>query len=101
MNVGSMDSGNQITSNYYNVPDTDIINDVPFNDYVNSDGVSPTMASPMSQSVKPVNSHSNFASIVKMLRDCADKIEANGYFVNVDELDLGNQYKVTFTINKE
>lgn len=100
-NVGSIDSGNQANSNYYNVPDTDIINDVPFNDYVKSDVVSPTMASPMNQSVKPVNSHSNFASIVKMLRDCADKIEANGYFVNVDELDLGNQYKVTFTINKE
>ncbi len=101
VNVGSTGSGNSLNSNYYNVPDTDIINDVPFNDYVKSEDISSTMASPISQSVKPVNNHSNFASIVKMLRDCADKIEANGYFVNVDELDLDNQYKVIFTINKE
>ena len=39
--------------------------------------------------------------IVKLLIDCSDKIEQGGYFVNVDELDLGDQYKVTFTINKE
>ena len=59
------------------------------------------MASTISQDVKPVNNQVSFANVVKILRDCADRIEQNGYFVNMDELDLGNQYKVTFTINKE
>ena len=59
------------------------------------------MASTISQDVKPVNNQSGFVNIVKLLRDCADKIEQSGYFVNMDELDLGNQYRVTFTINKE
>ena len=78
------------------IPDTNIIADDNLNEYVN-----PALASTITQDVKQVNNQAKFAEIVKMLRDCADKIEQNGYFVNVDELDLGNQYKVTFTINKE
>ena len=59
------------------------------------------MASNIVQDVKPVNNQAHFAQIVKLLRDCANQIEQNGYFVNMDEMDLGNQYKVTFTIDKE
>ncbi len=69
------------------IPDMDIIAGNSLNEYANN--------------VKPVNNQAPFADIVKLLRDCADKIEQGGYFVNVDELDLGDQYKVTFTINKE
>ena len=69
------------------IPDMDIIAGNSLNEYANN--------------VKPVNNQAPFADIVKLLRDCADKIEQGGYFVNVDELDLGNQYKVTFTINKD
>ncbi len=43
----------------------------------------------------------NFAKIVKMLRDCADEIQRNGYYVNVDEMDMDGKYKVIFTIDKE
>lgn len=86
--------------NQLNVPDTDIIATDTLSEYANKN-VQPTMASAISQDVKPVNNQASFAGIVKLLRDCADKIEQNGYFVNMDELDLGNQYKVTFTINKE
>lgn len=83
------------------IPSTDIISDNALNEYAIHSDTAGTMASSMVQDVKPVNNQAHFAEIVKLLRDCADKIEQSGYFVNVDELDLGNQYKVTFTINKE
>ena len=87
------------------IPNSDIIADSTLNEYAipnaNQGVEQPTMASAMTQDVKPVNNQAHFAQIVKLLRDCADQIEQSGYFVNVDELDLGNQYKVTFTINKE
>ena len=85
------------------IPSTDIIADNTLNEYAVHSNANPvgTMASTVTQNVKPVNNQAHFAQIVKLLRDCADKIEHNGYFVSMDELDLGNQYKVTFTINKE
>ena len=85
------------------IPSTDIIADNTLNEYAVHPNANPvgTMASTVTQNVKPVNNQAHFAQIVKLLRDCADKIEQNGYFVSMDELDLGNQYKVTFTINKE
>lgn len=84
------------------IPSTDIISDNALNEYaIHTEEPVGTMASAMTQDVKPVNNHTHFAEIVKLLRDCADKIEQSGYYVNVDELDLGNQYKVTFTINKD
>ena len=85
------------------IPSTDIIADNTLNEYAVHPNANPvgTMASTVTQNVKPVNNQTHFAQIVKLLRDCADKIEQNGYFVSMDEMDLGNQYKVTFTINKE
>lgn len=84
------------------IPNTDIIADSTLNEYaIPNANQGSTMASTMTQDVKPVNNQAHFAQIVKLLRDCADQIEQNGYYVNVDEMDLGNQYKVTFTINKE
>ena len=87
------------------IPNSDIIADSTLNEYAipnaNQGVEQPTMASAMTQDVKPVNNQAHFAQIVKLLRDCADQIEQNGYYVKVDVMDLGNQYKVTFTINKE
>ena len=86
------------------IPDTNILADDTLSEYStggnNLGNVQPTMASTITQDVKQTSNPTHFADIVKMLRDCADKIEQNGYFVNVDELDIGNQYKVTFTIDK-
>lgn len=80
------------------------IPDLPFNTNVN---VNPGISSPNDSIVSPANvvgqestNKAGFANIVQLLRDCANQIEQNGYFVNVDEMDLGNQYKVTFTIDK-
>ena len=98
-------TSNITSSASVSIPSTDIIADNTLNEYAikSNQSVIPqtTMASAMAQNVKPVNNQAHFAQIVKLLRDCADKIEQNGYFVSVDEMDLGNQYKVTFTINKE
>lgn len=102
-NVPSLESTPTV-STPSNIPDTSIIADDTLSEYANGgipNNAQPTMASAISQDVRPVVNQSHFADIVKLLRDCADKIEQNGYFVNVDELDLGNQYKVTFTIDKE
>ena len=94
-----------VVQNEPSIPNSDIIADSTLNEYaipnVNQGIAQPTMASAMTQDVKPVNNQAHFAQIVKLLRDCADQIEQKGYYVNVDEMDLGNQYKVTFTINKE
>ncbi len=94
-----------VVPNEPSIPNSDIIADSTLNEYaipnVNQGKAQPTMASAMTQDVKPVNNQTHFAQIVKLLRDCADQIEQKGYYVNVDEMDLGNQYKVTFTINKE
>lgn len=94
-----------VVPNEPSIPNSDIIADSTLNEYaipnVNQGIAQPTMASAMTQDVKPVNNQAHFAQIVKLLRDCADQIEQKGYYVNVDEMDLGNQYKVTFTINKE
>ena len=101
----SNSTSNITSSASVSIPSTDIIADNTLNEYAikSNQSVIPqtTMASAMAQNVKPVNNQAHFAQIVKLLRDCADKIEQNGYFVSVDEMDLGNQYKVTFTINKE
>ncbi len=42
----------------------------------------------------------DITKVVQMLRDCANEIEKSGHFVSFEENDLGNQYKVTITINK-
>ena len=80
-----------------NIPDSTIIND----NLTQQVNLGQENSANLADS-QEVNSQQNisFSKIVKRLRECADEIEKNGYFVNVDEIDLGNQYKVTFTIEK-
>lgn len=42
----------------------------------------------------------NIKEAIRLIRECADKIEALGYTLNVDEADLNDKYQVTFNINK-
>ena len=87
--------------------------DVPLNESLNT--VTPNVvplenaqiSSPTIQvDVAPVqqtnvnNAIPNFAKIVEKLRKCADEIEKTGSFINLEEVDLGNQYKVIFTFDK-
>ena len=103
-NVGINNESNLVNQNspISDIPEVSFPNvTVPNTDIIDSSNTTETIASNMSQNIKPVTNQASFAQIVKMLRECADKIEQSGYFVNVDELDLGNQYKVTFTIDKK
>ena len=83
--------------NVNNIPDTTIYQERPVSD-------ASTMASSMAEPVKvapaPQN-NAHFAQIVRLIRDCANEIGKYGYKVNLDELDLGNKYQVSFTIDKE
>lgn len=81
-NVNPQNISTPVTPQVTSIPDTNIIGDN------------------IAGEVKNVQTN-NFADIVRLLRECASQIESKGYFVATDELDLGNQYKVTFTINKE
>lgn len=102
-NVGINNESNLVNQNspISDIPEVSFPNvTVPNTDIIDSSNTTETIASNMSQNIKPVTNQASFAQIVKMLRECADKIEQNGYFVHLDELDLGNQYKVTFTIDK-
>ena len=113
----------QTSSNVNNIPDTNIINETdsmltqevnnlnngasfvnPINTVENPTPVAPTLseASPMPEA-NNINVSQNvpdFAQIVKNLRDLADDIEKSGHFVKLEEMDLDNQYKVIFTIDK-
>lgn len=111
----AVDNTNSQNSKFINsIPDTDIYRDdlvqtnLNISSAENSKDLESTVPSfeptpvPLANdaSIDKTNSMSDFSKVVQMLRDCADKIEKEGHFVNVEEIDLGSQYKVIFNINK-
>ena len=81
-----------------NIPNTDIYqetNDIAGSETMASSIPTPVKAAPGPQTNQP------FIQVVKLIRDCANQIGQCGYKINLDELDLGNKYQVTFTIDKE
>ena len=52
-----------------------------------------------SQEVEPAP-QASFKEVIAAIRECADKIEAYGYKVDVDEFDLTNIYQAIFKIEK-
>ena len=60
----------------------------------------PQVNVPEAPQVNVVSNVPDFGRIVQRLRECADEIEKSGHFVNLEEIDLGNQYKVIFTFDK-
>lgn len=97
VNMGTENSAMPTYDNVNNIPDTTIYQERPVSD-------ASTMASSMAEPVKvapaPQN-NAHFAQVVRLIRDCANEIGKYGYKVNLDELDLGNKYQVSFTIDKE
>lgn len=97
VNMGIENSAMPTYDNVNNIPDTTIYQERPVSD-------ASTMASSMAEPVKvapaPQN-NAHFAQVVRLIRDCANEIGKYGYKVNLDELDLGNKYQVSFTIDKE
>lgn len=86
------------------------LNTPAINEQVNSSQEAPiantSMESPTPQIINPTpqvnvsNNVPDYAAIVQKLRECADEIEKSGHFINLEEVDLGNQYKVIFTFDK-
>ena len=97
VNMETENSAMPTYDNVNNIPDTTIYQERPVSD-------ASTMASSMAEPVKvapaPQN-NAHFAQIVRLIRDCANEIGKYGYKVNLDELDLGNKYQVSLTIDKE
>ena len=97
VNMGTENSAMPTYDNVNNIPDTTIYQERPVSD-------ASTMASSMAEPVKvapaPQN-NAHFAQVVRLIRDCANEIGKYGYKVNLDELDLGNKYQVSLTIDKE
>ena len=97
VNMETENSAMPTYDNVNNIPDTTIYQEKPVGD-------ASTMASSMAEPVKvapaPQN-NAHFAQVVRLIRDCANEIGKYGYKVNLDELDLGNKYQVSFTIDKE
>lgn len=58
-----------------------------------------TQASMVSEPVKTVSTP-NLMEAIHLIRNCASQIEALGIKINVDEMDLEGNYKVTFDITK-
>ncbi|MDD2518311.1 MAG: ParB/RepB/Spo0J family partition protein [Bacilli bacterium] len=47
-----------------------------------------------------VNNPGNFQEVIMYARNCGKKIEELGYFIDVDEVDFGDNYQITFKISK-
>lgn len=90
----------------YQTPSTPVINNVPdaeiLEDPAPASMASSAPATPTMQ-VSETNLHgaNNFRQVINLIRNCAAEIERLGYYVDVDEMDLENNYQVTFKIDKE
>ena len=74
-----------------NIPKEDIYED---NDSLAPDNLPSMIGTP------PKTVNANFSSVIHLIRECTDKIEAMGYNINVDEADLNDKYQVTIIIDK-
>lgn len=54
----------------------------------------------INQNIPETPQSNSFSAVINLIRECSDKIEKLGYFIDVDEMDLGDNYQVTFKINK-
>lgn len=51
--------------------------------------------------VTDTSNNDNFEKVIELVRNCKSQIEALGYNVNVNELDLLSNYQITFNIEKQ
>ena len=81
------------------IPSSEIINDFT-SPGLNTSNPLNNLGDAVTNVLPAENKISDFGNIVQKLRDCADEIEKLGHYVNLEEVDLGNQYKVIFTFDK-
>lgn len=74
------------------IPDYDIIE--------TSDNTNTTSLDSIPNEVQ-MDDTTKFRQVINLIRNCANEIEKMGYHVDLDEVDLEDNYQVTFKINKE
>lgn len=47
-----------------------------------------------------LDTSANFRQVINLIRNCASEIEKLGFYIDTDEIDLGEKYQVTFKIDK-
>jgi hypothetical protein len=52
------------------------------------------------QIVIPETKITNLKDVIGLIRECSEKIEAAGFMIDTEELDLEDMYQVIFRINK-
>lgn len=75
------------------------ITNIPNSDIIEASD-SRNMASNIENNTEAL-SNNNFIEVIRLIRNCSAQIEKLGYFIDVDEIDLGNSYQATFRINKD
>ena len=98
--VQNIPNNNSILSEQDNISST--VGVSPASDGLMTNSPTPQVNIPVSDNpqANDLNVIPDFAKIVEKLRACADEIEKSGHFINLEEVDLGNQYKVIFTFDK-
>ena len=59
-----------------------------------------TSATVPAQINNTLNDSSKFRQVINIIRNCAMEIEKLGFYIDTDEIDLGEKYQVTFKIDK-
>ena len=80
-------------------PVTDNIKmDIPDDDIIEPDG---SVSTVVDSTPAPVNTPPiQFTEVLNVLRNASSTIEKLGFYVKLDEIDMGNTYQATFIINK-
>ena len=94
-------SSSEKSSPIMNIPDSDIIEtSATDNSQINEEPIINNENTGINEA-PVVNGVKDFKQVLNLIRNCSSEIEKLGYFVDVDEADMGNSYQVTFRINKE
>lgn len=84
----------------FNKPETPAVSNIPDSEILETPSSMPSsVEAPVKQVQSPEDMH-KFRQVINMIRSCADQVEKLGYYIDVDEIDMGESYQVTFKINK-
>ena len=75
--------------------------DVPDYDIIETSNTTNTTSLDSMPNEVQMEPTTKFRQVINLIRNCANEIEKMGYYVALDELDLDDNYQVTFKINKE
>lgn len=87
MNNQQANMGNQGISPL-SIPDADIIE-------------TPNTPMDNSMAMPPMEGEKDFKQVLDLVRNCSSQIEKLGYYIDVDEADMGDSYQFTIRVNKK